>query len=116
MYELSDFVQQCLQVKQHVPGLSILDDGRENQKLLRHLPTWFITKYREKIVDYKAQHNQKYPTFEVLAKFLQKRAEINSEPITSILFNAGSKNQSQQKKPEKLNTSLSTHSYNDDNK
>ena len=116
LYELSDFVQQCLQVKQHVPGLSILDDGRENQKLLRHLPTWFITKWREKIVEYKAQHNQKYPTFEVFAEFLHKRAEINSEPITSVLFNAGSKNQSQQKKPEKPNTSLSTHSYNDDNK
>ena len=115
LYELSDFVQQCLQVKQHVPGLSILDDGRENQKLLRHLPTWFITKWREKIVEYKAQHNQKYPTFEVFAEFLHKRAEINSEPITSVLFNAGSKNQSQQKKPEKPNTSLSTHSYNDDN-
>lgn len=113
LYELSDFVQQCLQVKQHVPGLSILDDGRENQKLLRHLPLWFITKWREKIVEYKAQNSQNYPTFEVFAEFLRNRAEVNAEPITSELVSSVQKNDPP--KSEKPSTSLSTHSHSSSN-
>ena len=61
LFELSDFVKQCVEVKKHVPGLSVLDDGRENQKLLRCLPVWFINKWRERIVDYKEHNNNVYP-------------------------------------------------------
>jgi hypothetical protein len=63
LLELSDFVKQCVEVKKHVPGLERLDDGQENQRLLRHLPWWFVAKWREKIVEYKVANNSYYPPF-----------------------------------------------------
>ena len=115
LLELSDFVKQCVEVKRHVPGLAILDDGQENQKLLRRLPWWFIAKWREKIVDYKESCNNQYPPFEMFSEFLQNRAKVASEPITAALASKSDSNpkQSQNTKAgneNKSKTSLATQS------
>ncbi|XP_013380271.1 uncharacterized protein LOC106151515 [Lingula anatina] len=43
--KLSDFLRQCLAATDHVGELKILDDCRENRKLLQKLPEWITRRW-----------------------------------------------------------------------
>ena len=81
----SDFLKQCVTAKKHVRDLSVLDDNRESQKILRCLPRWLVLKWREKIVEYRERHHM-YPPFECFSEFVEKQAIVASEPNTAGLL------------------------------
>jgi hypothetical protein len=83
LQEYSDFINQCLTAKKHTRGLEILDDCRENQKMLEVLPNWVVRKWAKRIVDHKRNHDS-FPDFEVFCRFIEDLAEVACEPVTSM--------------------------------
>jgi hypothetical protein len=78
--KLADFLRQCLLAMDHVPTLKILDDCRENQKILYKLPEWLARRW-SRIV---AVSRDTYPPFKDFVKFVAKESDIASNPITAL--------------------------------
>ena len=70
--KLSDLLQQILMVMDHVKGLDILNDCRENKQLLEKLPDWLLQRWTRFVAD----HQGAYPPFERFADFITKEADI----------------------------------------
>ena len=77
--KFSDFLRQCLIAMSHVHELDILNDCRENRKLLEKLPDWLVQRWSRIVAD-----SKRYPLFETFVKFLTKEADIACNPITSL--------------------------------
>ena len=80
----SDFLNSCYEAIPHVPGLSILNDCEENQKILHKLPDWITSRWN-RIVTSVLEESGCYPNFEAFTKFLAKEADIACNPISSEL-------------------------------
>ena len=81
----SDFLRQCLCAMKTIDGLAILDDYRENRKMIEHLPRWLGQKWARKV----AQHQdttQTFPKFTYFVDFISKESRILSNPITNTNF------------------------------
>ena len=74
-----DFLQQCLIAKDSVKGLQILDDCRENRKMLEKLPVYLVERWSRHIYDY-----SDYPDFRTFVTFIVKEADILCNPITNL--------------------------------
>ncbi|XP_064647084.1 uncharacterized protein LOC135499944 [Lineus longissimus] len=81
--KLSDFLQQCNTAMSSIGYLSILDDCRENRKILAKLPDWLVSRWGRKVSDYKLVTEQ-FPPFRVFADFMSREADISCDPITSL--------------------------------
>ena len=80
----SDFLNSCCDAIPHVPGLNILDDCEENQKILCKLPEWVTSRWNRTVTAV-LEETGNYPTFETFTAFLTKEAEIACNPISSQL-------------------------------
>ena len=76
---LGDFLEQCLIAKSSVKGLQILDDCRENRKILEKLPANLVERWSRHIYDY-----DEYPNFQTFVRFIVKEADILCNPITNL--------------------------------
>ena len=76
---LADFLRQCQTAMLHIQDLQILNDCRENRKLLQKLPEWVVHKWSRI-----AAGEALYPTFDRFATFLSKEADIACNPITNV--------------------------------
>ena len=74
-----DFLEQCLIAKSGVKRLQILDDCRENRKILEKLPVNLVERWSRHIYDY-----DEYPNFQTFVKFIVKEADILYNPITNL--------------------------------
>lgn len=81
--EFADFLLQCEVAMQDVQGLNILNDNRENRKLLQKLPDWIVNRWA-RIVRQTYKHSGVYPTFSAFASFISEEADIACDPITSL--------------------------------
>ena len=81
--KLSDFLRQCLLTMSTNKSLLILNDEKENQKILKKLPDWVTTKW-VRIVAESRETNQAFPPFSRFLSFLQKEAQIACDPIASL--------------------------------
>ncbi len=81
--KLADFLMQCLIAMETAPSLKILDNERENQRLLLKVPEWVVTRWGRKVTEYKELHLS-FPPFKVFATFLTREAEIACDPVTSL--------------------------------
>jgi len=79
----ADFLAQCEVAMAEIKGLEILNDCRENQKMLQRLPDWLVTRWG-RIVSKTRADNQRYPSFSVFAKFVTDEAKIVCDPIASV--------------------------------
>ncbi len=75
----ADFLTQCNIAKECVPGLEILNDCRENRKLLQKLPEWLVVRWGRI-----AAESNSYPDFNSFTEFMEKEAQIACNPITSL--------------------------------
>ena len=57
--KLSDFLNQCSAAMTDIKGLEILNDNRENRKILKKLPDWIITRWSRIPGEYKTEANNK---------------------------------------------------------
>ena len=81
--KLSDFLNQCSAAMTDIKGLEILNDNRENRKILKKLPDWIITRW-SRIVARTKQDRSAYPSFAEFAHFIETEADIACDPIVSL--------------------------------
>ncbi|XP_071953133.1 uncharacterized protein [Antedon mediterranea] len=80
---LSDFLNQCNIAMKEMKGLEVLNDSRENRKILQKLPDWLVNRWRRNAVS-AMQIKGSYPTFNDFSTFLTTEAEIVCDPVTLI--------------------------------
>lgn len=76
----SDFLRQCETAKNTLKELSILDDSRENKKMLQKLPEW-LGKRWVRYVTIHQQDTGAFPDFAKFCRFLAKEAKIACNPL-----------------------------------
>ena len=68
----SDFLRQCKTAMTHLADLRILDDSRENKKLLQKLPDWVVTRWSRIVA--KSRKDRKFPAFADFSDFIAEEA------------------------------------------
>ena len=81
--KFSDFLRQCGIAMETVSSLKVLDDDRENRKLLTKLPDWMIPQWGKIVSDTKERFGT-FPTFRDFQRFVVKQADISCHPVTSF--------------------------------
>ena len=66
---------------EHISGLNILNDCRENRKMLTKLPKWLIRRWRRIV----SKYTHSYPSFSEFCLFVNKEADIICNPILCSL-------------------------------
>ena len=77
----ADYLQQCNMATEHISGLNILNDCRENRKMLTKLPKWLIRRWRRIV----SKYTHSYPSFSEFCLFVNKEADIICNPILCSL-------------------------------
>lgn len=83
LQRFGDFLKQCHTAMQSIGSLNILNDDRENKKLLSKLPDWLVTRLGR----ISTQHNEEtnaFPPFKTFMDFIVKEAKIVTDPVTSL--------------------------------
>ena len=62
LQKFADFLRQCYTAMQAIGNLDVLNDSRENRKILAKLPDWIVTRWGRTVTQRKEEANQ-YPPF-----------------------------------------------------
>lgn len=81
--KFSDFLNQCRTAMISIPSLSILNDDRENARMLIKLPEWLVNRWARNVAFYK-NRNKAFPPFKEFAEFVRTEADIACDPVTSL--------------------------------
>ena len=81
--KFSDFLQQCDVAMTTIRNLAVLNDDRENRKLLVKLPEWLVPRWARVVSKHKETHKE-FPPFKEFAKFISAEAKIACDPVTSL--------------------------------
>ncbi|XP_067931070.1 uncharacterized protein [Watersipora subatra] len=79
----SDFLGQCKAAMSEIPELKLLDDNRENRKMLCLLPDWLVNLWNRNASKYQIAHNC-FPPFLEFKNFIRLEADIACNPVTSL--------------------------------
>ena len=79
----ADFLNQCQAAMVEMKGLEILNDNRENHKLLKKLPDWIVNRW-SRIASTSRKVDGTYPSFKQFAEFISEEATIACDPVTSL--------------------------------
>jgi len=79
----SDFLKQCHTAMASVGSLSVLNDERENRKMLGKLPEWLLNRWNRFVVQWREERNA-FPPFKEFMLFVSKEAKIACDPVTSL--------------------------------
>lgn len=60
--KFSDFLRQCHTAMETISTLQILDDDRENRKLISKLPDWVVTRWARVVYQWK-EDGKSFPKF-----------------------------------------------------
>ena len=83
LLKFADFLRQCHAAMDSIGSLKILDDDRENKKLISKLPDWIVTRWSRIVHQFKEDH-KRFPPFKYFVDFICKEAKIASDPVTSL--------------------------------
>lgn len=64
-------------------SMVILNDERENRKLLVKLPDWLVSRWGRIVLHHRETHGR-FPPFSDFKNFLEREANIACDPITSL--------------------------------
>ncbi len=92
LLKFADFLQQCLFAMAQIPSLSILNDCRENKRMLEKLPSWITRKWMKTVTEHTEVGS--YPSFATFVSFLAKEAKIVNNPVYScpVFSNSSTQN------------------------
>lgn len=99
----ADFLGQCKVAMSELPQLSILDDPRENRKLIQKLPEWMSNRWSRVVATTLTSH-QRYPKFEEFATFIEGEAQVICNPFNTFLHKSDEGRQSKQMSTRSLAT------------
>ena len=77
------FLNQCQEAIVEMKGLEILNDNRENHKLLKKLPDWVVSRW-SRIASTSRKVDGVYISFKQFAEFINEEASIACDPVTSL--------------------------------
>lgn len=80
--DYADFLKTCLEAKERIPGLRVLNDYKQNQRMASKLPDHVATRWNRRVTDHLDTHYQ-YPNFSDFVDFVHKEARIACNPVTS---------------------------------
>nr|XP_034330613.1 uncharacterized protein LOC117690468 [Crassostrea gigas] len=83
LQKFSDFLRQCYTAMRNIGNLDVLNDSRENQKMLSRLPDWLVVRWGRIVVE-KKEESYQYPPFKDFMEFISKEAKIACDPVISI--------------------------------
>ena len=67
----------------HINGLQVLNDCKENQKIVSKLPDPLIARWSHIVTEYTDEHAA-YPLFSHFVSFVEKEARVACNPIASF--------------------------------
>ena len=79
----ADILKQCNTAMKSIGSLRVLNDERENRKMLRNLPDWVITRWAGFISQWREDRGQ-FPFFKDFMEFIGKQVRITTDPIISL--------------------------------
>lgn len=80
LQKFSDFLRQCYNAMRNIGNLDVLNDSRENQRMLSRLPDWLVVRWGRIVVQKKEESNQ-HPPFK---DYISKETKIACDPVISI--------------------------------
>jgi hypothetical protein len=81
---LADFLRQCFTAMSITSSqLSVLNDQRENRKILDKLPDWLVNQWNRKVYKWREERGT-HPPFEEFLNFIEREAEMACDPVTSL--------------------------------
>ena len=83
LQKLADFLKQCQSAMVNNPSLAILNDERENRRILLKLPEWIVTRWG-RFVHRVKKDTGRFPPFGTFVEFLTEEAELATDPVTSL--------------------------------
>jgi hypothetical protein len=98
LQKFADYLYQCTVAMQANASLSVLNDERENKRLLSKLPDWLVSRWGRIVVNSR-QTQGIFPEFEKFAKFIAGEAEIANDPVTALP--PGRTTESAERKPKR---------------
>ncbi|XP_067939852.1 uncharacterized protein [Watersipora subatra] len=78
--KFSDFLNQCQTAQTSFPQLQMLDDSRENKKIISRLLDYIICKWVRYATNYHNRHNA-FPKFAIFTQFLTRETDVACNPI-----------------------------------
>jgi len=83
--KLADFLEHCKSAMKEIKYLAILDDPEENQKILRKLPNYLVTRWGRTVDQWLTKDDEGgYPPFSEFCHFLKTEARIACNPVTAM--------------------------------
>ena len=96
--KLSDFLEHCNTAMKTIQYLNVLNDPDENQKIIKKLPSYLVTRWSRVVDDWIAEDEFEdsavlrttgkrvkigFPPFAEFCKFMRREARIACNPVTS---------------------------------
>ena len=81
--DFSNFLVTCSSAMLHIPGLQVLNNCEENQKLLKKLPNW-VTKCWNRYVTRDLDKGMPYPSLNEFTDFVAEKACIACNQISFL--------------------------------
>ena len=81
--KFAGFLRHCHTAMRGNCNLSILNDERENSRLLSKLPEWLISRWVQIVSSHRETYHR-YPSFEEFVSFIAKEADIACDPVASL--------------------------------
>ena len=118
LQKFSDFLKHIQSNLKELNTVDVLDDPKENYKMLKLLPQWCVNKWADRIETYQEEHDEAFPPFENFVKFVSAQAKRMNNPIIAQVNSKVSSSQSSQSSSSasskfKSRASLSTSSTSD---
>lgn len=80
--KFSDFLNQCNAAMDVIPELGVLNDNRENLKMMNKLPERYADRW-SRIVTNSRKQEGRYPLFAKFVEFVQYETDVACDPVTS---------------------------------
>ena len=84
LQKYADFLKSCHDATAYVPGLSVLNDCLENQKMVSKLPEWLVMRWNRQVT-LCLESSGSFPLFVDFVKAVSREAKVLNNPITSML-------------------------------
>ena len=111
LQKFSDFLKHIQSNLTELNTVDVLDDPKENYKMLKILPQWCVNKWADRIETYQDEHEDEFPPFANFVKFVSSQAKRMNNPIIAQVNSKGSFSQNSQQSSStssKSRASLST--------
>ena len=107
LQKYADFLKTCLDIMNHVPSLHVLNDSKENKKLVSKVPDFLVNRWC-RITTYALDSTGSFPDFSHFVHFLEGEARNANNPVFSTVREKEKLSSSNTYKRDKVSRTLAT--------